>query len=243
VRVRVVELEHSAAGIAADRHVDQHDYDTATPRFLPDILADLQNETDLTRSTLVRILRESGRLDDFAVNPQAFTVLVTARINAALHKQMVDGIQYEPVPGLSWEMHRLEPDASEEIERYAARLYRVQNKDKTLYDHVEIDSEVERRFAKGLDDNKSVRFFMKLPAWFTVDTPIGPYNPDWAIVFDASERVYLIRETKGSTDPDDIRRSEETKIRCARRHFDAIGVDYEVASNVEAMVRGIPVGR
>jgi type III restriction enzyme len=239
VRVRVVELEHSAAGIATDRHVDQHDYDTAAPRFLPDILADLQNETDLTRSTLVRILRDSGRLGDFAINPQAFTVLVTAKINTALHRQMVDGIQYEPVPGLSWEMHRLEPDASEEVERYAARLYGVQNKDKTLYDHVEIDSEVERRFAKGLDDNKSVRFFMKLPPWFTVDTPIGPYNPDWAIVFDGSERVYLVRETKGSTDPDDIRRSEETKIRCARRHFDAIGVDYEVASNVEEMIAGL----
>ena len=97
---------------------------------------------------------------------------------------MVDGIQYEPIPGLHWEMRRLEPEASEEMERYAARLYKVQNADKTLYDHVEIESEVERRFAKGLDDNNNVKFFMKLPAWFTVDTPIGPYNPDWAIVFE-----------------------------------------------------------
>jgi type III restriction enzyme len=103
----------------------------------------------------VRILTESGRLTDFTVNPQAFTVLATTKINAALHKQMVDGIQYEPVPGLNWEMHRLEPEASEEIERYAARLYSVQNAAKTLYDHIEIDSEVERRFAKGLDDNRA----------------------------------------------------------------------------------------
>jgi type III restriction enzyme len=239
VRVRVVELEHSAAGIAADKHVDQHEYDTAAPRFLPDILADLQNETDLTRATLVRILRESGRLTDFTVNPQAFTVLVTAKINAALHKQMVDGIRYEPVPGLNWEMHRLEPEASEEIERYAARLYSVQNASKTLYDHIEIDSEVERRFAKGLDDNHRVRFFMKLPAWFTVDTPIGPYNPDWAIVFGDSERVYLVRETKGSVDPDEIRGREETKIRCARQHFAAIGVDYAVTSSVADMVGSV----
>src|SRR6202035_3111279 len=154
VRVQVVELEHSVAGIAAEKHVDQHAYDTAAPLFLPDILADLQNETDLTRATLVRILRESGRLVDFTVTPQAFTVLVPSRINAALHKQMVDGIRYEPIPGLSWEMHRLEPEASEEIERYAARLYSVKNASKTLYDHVEVESEVERRFAKGLDDNR-----------------------------------------------------------------------------------------
>lgn len=236
VRVRVVELEQSAAGVTADKHIDQHSYDTAAPTLLPDILADLQNETDLTRATLVRILRDSGRLADFTVNPQAFTVLVTSRINSALHKQMVNGIQYEPVPGLSWEMHRLEPEASEEIERYAARLYRVQHGSKTLYDHVEIDSEVERRFAKGLDDNQRVRFFMKLPAWFTVDTPIGPYNPDWAIVFAESERVYLVRETKGSTDPEEIRGREETKIHCATQHFAAIGVDYAVTSSVEDMI-------
>ncbi len=236
VRVQVVELEHSVAGIAADKHVDQHAYDTAAPPLLPDILADLQNATDLTRATLVQILRESKRLPDFAVNPQAFTALVTSRINAALHKQMVDGIQYEPVPGLSWEMHRLEPDASEEIERYAARLYCVQNASKTLYDYVEVDSEVERRFAKGLDDNQRVRFFMKLPAWFVVDTPIGPYNPDWAIVLGAYERVYLVRETKGSTDPEELRGREETKIRCARQHFAAIGVDYSVTASVEDMM-------
>jgi len=240
VRVQVVELEHSIAGIAADKHVDQHAYDTAAPLFLPDILADLQNETDLTRATLVRIIRESKRLPDFAVNPQAFTVLVTSRINAALHKQMVDGIQYEPVPGLSWEMHRLEPDASEEIERYAARLYSVQDASKTLYDHIEIDSEVERRFAKGLDDNQRVRFFMKLPAWFVVDTPIGPYNPDWAIVFGDSERVYLVRETKGSVDPEEIRGREETKIRCARQHFAAIDVDYAVTASVDDMISKLP---
>ena len=82
---------------------------------------------------------------------------------------------------------------------------------------------------------------MKLPAWFTVDTPIGPYNPDWAIVFEDSERVYLVRETKGAVDPDELRGREETKIRCARRHFDAIGVDYAVTSSVDDMISGLPL--
>ncbi len=240
VRVQVVELEHSPAGIAAEKHVDQHAYDTATPLFLPDILADLQNETDLTRATLVRILRKSGRLVDFTVNPQAFTALVISRINAALHKQMADGIRYEPVPGLSWDTHRLEPEASGEIERYAARLYRVQNASKTLYDHIEVDSEVERRFAKGLDDNRRVRFFMKLPAWFIVDTPIGPYTPDWAIVYDDSEQFYLICETKGSVDLEDLRGREGAKISYGRQHFAAIGVNYAVAVGVEEMISRLP---
>jgi type III restriction enzyme len=231
-----VELEHSAAGIGTDRRIDQHDYSTVAPSVLPDILADLQNETDLTRATLVEVLRRSGRLPEFLVNPQAFTVLATTRINSVMHRQMVDGIQYEPIPGLHWEMRRLEPEVSEELERYATRLYKVQSEDKTLYDHIEIDSEVERRFAKGLDDNLNVKFFMKLPDWFTVDTPIGPYNPDWAIVFEDSERVYLVRETKGSTDLENLRGREETKIRCAREHFDAIGVDYAIAFSVEDMI-------
>ena len=86
IRVRVVELEHSAAGIGTDKRVDQHDYYTGSPTVLPDILADLQNETDLTRATLVEVLRRSGRLDDFLVNPQAFTVLVTSKINSVLHR-------------------------------------------------------------------------------------------------------------------------------------------------------------
>ena len=163
-------------------------------------------------------------------------MLATSKINAAMRKQMVDGITYEPIPGLHWEMHRLEPEASEEIERYAARLYKVQTTTKTLFDHAEIDSEVERRFAKGLDDNHNVRFFMKLPAWFTVDTPIGPYNLDWAVVFEDTERVYLVRETKGSLDPDQRRHDENVKIECARRHFDSIDVDYAVATTVSGMI-------
>lgn len=239
VRVRVVELEPSAAGIAADKRIDQHDYATAAPTVLPDILADFQNETDLTRATLVRILRQSGRLTDFTVNPQAFTVLAISKINGALRKQMVDGITYEPIPGLHWEMHRLEPEASAEIERYTARLYHVQSATKTLFDHVEVDSQVERRFAMGLDNNQNVKFFMKLPAWFTVDTPIGTYNPDWAIVFENTDRVYLVRETKGSLDAERRRPGENVKVACAKRHFDAIDVDYAVVSSVDDMMSGL----
>ena len=239
VRVRTVEVEHSAAGLATDKVIDQRDYDTAAPTLLPDILADLQNETDLTRATLVRILLESGRLGDFTVNPQAFIALATTRINAAMRSQMVEGLSYEPIPGLSWEMHRLDPGVEDEFERYAARLYKVQNEAKTPFDHVEIDSDVERHFAKGLDDNLNVKFFMKLPAWFTVDTPLGPYNPDWAIVFEDSHRVYLVRETKGTLDDDKRRHEENVKIECARRHFAAIDVDYAVTTSVSGMISAL----
>jgi type III restriction enzyme len=237
VRVRTVEIEHTAAGLGTDKIVDQRDYDTERPRFLPDILADLQNETDLTRATLVRTLIASGRLTDFTVNPQEFVALVTTKINAAMREQMIEGIIYEPIAGLHWEMRRLEPSLEEEIERYASRLYKVQHNDKTPFDHVEIDSEVERRFAKALDDNKSVKFFVKLPAWFTVDTPLGSYNPDWAIVFEQTKRLYLVRETKGSLEAEARRHEENVKIECARRHFDAINIDYAVVTDVTGMIQ------
>lgn len=77
---------------------------------------------------------------------------------------------------------------------------------------------------------------MKLPAWFTVDTPLGPYNPDWAFVFEDSQRVYLVRETKGSADPDQRRHDENVKIECAQKHFASIGVDYAVATDTESMI-------
>lgn len=236
VRVRTVEIEHSTAGLGTDKIVDQRDYETSRPTFLPDILADLQNETDLTRATLVRTLITSGRLADFPVNPQEFIAVATNQINAVMHEQMIEGIIYEPIAGLHWEMRRLEPSIGEEVERYAARLYKVQSDTKTPFDHVEIDSEVERRFAKALDDNRNVKFFVKLPAWFTVDTPLGPYNPDWAIVFEETERLYLVRETKGTLDADQRRHTENVKIKCARRHFRAIDVNYADATTVSAMI-------
>jgi type III restriction enzyme len=242
VRVRTVEIEHTSAGLSTDKIVDQRHYATERPTFLPDILADLQNETDLTRATLVRTLIASGRLADFTVNPQQFISLVTTKINAALHEQMIEGINYEPIAGLHWEMRRLEPSLEEEVERYAARLYKVQNEEKTPFDHVEIDSEVERRFAKALDDNKNVKYFVKLPAWFTVDTPLGPYNPDWAIVFEDTKRLYLVRETKGSLEAEQRRHEENVKIECAQRHFDAIDVDYAVVTSVSGMIDQLSAG-
>lgn len=242
VRVRTVEIEHSVAGLRTDRVIDQRDYDTAAPAVLPDILADLQNETDLTRRTLVRILTGCGRLGDFLVNPQAFLSLVTATINGLLRDQLVDGLTYEPVPGLAWEMRRLEPAAGQEIQRYAQRVQKIDNLDKCPFDHVEIDSAVERRFARALDANRSVKLFMKLPSWFTVDTPVGTYNPDWALVMEHTDRVYLVRETKSSLVEAERRPVENQKISCARKHFAAINVDYDDVRDLDDVFAGLAAG-
>ncbi|WP_420443801.1 DEAD/DEAH box helicase family protein [Candidatus Poriferisodalis sp.] len=242
ITIRVSDIQHRRSGLQATEVQTQQTVDTERPTFLPDILADLQNETDLTRRTIVRILTESGRLSDFLVNPQAFLQLASRTTNAVLQSQVLSGIEYEEIADAMWEMRRLEPEAEEAIERYASNLYKVQYQDKTPYDHVEFDSDPEHRFAKALDNNRDVRFYIKLPSWFTVDTPVGPYNPDWAIMFQSEAKLYLVRETKSSLAAADRREIENTKIDCAARHFQAIGVDYGTVTNMDDLATQVARG-
>jgi type III restriction enzyme len=199
------------------------------PSRLPDILAQLQRDTELTRSTLVEVLVKSDRLADFLVNPQAFITETSKQISRCLHNVVIDGIKYEKVVGLEYDVRLFEEP---EIEEYLSRLYEVQNQEKTLYDHVVYDSEVEKKFAEELDGREDVKLFVKLPGWFRVPTPVGSYNPDWAIVAEKDERVYLVRETKSTTDTGKRRNSENQKIKCGRRHFEAIEVDFDDCTSV-----------
>ncbi|GGF75708.1 type III restriction endonuclease subunit R [Terasakiella brassicae] len=232
IQIDKVEVGVSKAGIDTDTVLDHRTTTVSPVKVLPDILAYLQKETELTRHTLVEILKQSGRLAEFKINPQQFMALVAREISRALHDLMLDGIQYEKVPGLHWEMSLLEREAEDGITRYLSNLYAVQNRTKTLYDHIEFDSEVERKFAQDLDNNENVKLFVKLPQWFKIDTPIGSYNPDWAFVTERDEKLYFVRETKSTTDKDDLRNKENQKIKCGQRHFDAIGVDYGVVTKL-----------
>ena len=220
------DIHISEAGVDADRELETRMRAAEPVKVLPDILAYLQKETGLTRHTLVEILKQSGRLSEFRVNPQAFMVTAAKAISRALHDLMLEGLQYEQVADQHWEMNRIEQDAEEGIVRYLSNLYEVQNKDKTLFDAIEYESEVEKQFAMDLDHNENVRVFVKLPAWFKIDTPIGPYNPDWAFVTKREEKLYFVRETKSTLDSEDRRPKENQKIACGRKHFETLGVDY-----------------
>jgi type III restriction enzyme len=247
VRVRTVALKQEKSGVTAGDTRRIQSFTTDGPVVLPDILAELQNETDLTRPTLINILTGSERLAEFVSNPQQFIAMITMCIRSVLRTMMVEGISYHEVAGSNWEMHRLEGSASEDIERYINRLYKVQSAWKTPYDHVEIDSEVERKFAKELDSNDHVKHFVKLPRFFTVDTPIGPYNPDWAIVLDESvqnpaTRVYLVRETKSTLETEKLRKAEATKVECAQKHFAAIDVNFGIATNLDDVFESLKPG-
>jgi len=195
-------------------------------RAVPDLLAYLQNETQLTRSTLVRALRESGRLGEFFNNPQRFMDAVAAILRNELHRLLVDGIKYERIDGLGagaeWEMLLFK---NEELINYLSAIQVTHS----IYEYVVYDSQVEREFAKRLDERDDIKLFVKLPGWFKIDTPLGTYNPDWAILKDDGQAFYLVRETKGTRDFLKLRTSEADKIRCGQRHFEELGVPFAVA--------------
>jgi type III restriction enzyme len=226
----VVEVDISDAGVSADKQIAARVRDVEPVKVLPDILAFLQKETEMTRHTLAEILKRSGRLSEFKINPQVFMVAIVKEISRALHDLMLEGIKYEKVAGAYWEQSRIEQDAEKGIVRYLTNLYEVQNRDKSLFDAIEYESEVERQFARDLDHNENVKLFVKLPSWFTIDTPIGTYNPDWAFVTEREERLYFVRETKGTLDSEERRTKENQKIACGRKHFDTLGVDYGVVT-------------
>ena len=171
------DIDIMEAGVVADRELETRTREAAQVKVLPDVLAFLQKETELTRHTLAEILKQSGRLADFKINSQAFMAAVAKEISRALHNLMLDGIQYEKVAGQHWEMSRIEQEAEEGIVRYLSNLYQVQNKDKALFDAIEYESEVEKQFAMDLDNNENVRLFVKLPGWFKITHPSAPTTP------------------------------------------------------------------
>ncbi len=226
------DIEITEAGVVAEPELETRSREAPKVLVLPDILAFLQKETELTRHTLAEILKRSGRLAEFKINPQSFMAAVAREISRALRDLMLNGIQYEKIAGQHWEMSRIEQDSEDGIVRYLSNLYTVQNKDKALFDTIEYESEVEKQFARDLDNNENVRLFVKLPRWFKIDTPIGPYNPDWAFVTERDEKLYFIRETKSTLDSEERRTKENQKILCGRKHFATLEVDFDVVKSL-----------
>jgi type III restriction enzyme len=227
IKVIVGRVEVRQGGVAAEAVSAAEERATNGFRAVPDVLAYLQNETELTRSTLVQILKESGRLGELLVDPQRFMDQVASIIKYELHRLLVDGIKYDRIIGTGseaeWEMVLFK---NEELVNVLTAL----QVKKSIYDYIVYDSAIEREFAKQLDQREDIRLFVKLPDWFKVDTPVGTYNPDWAIVKHDDETVYLVRETKGTKDFLKLRTAEADKVRCGQRHFEALGVPFAVVT-------------
>ena len=198
--------------------------------YVPDILSVLEKRTGLTRAMIFAVLDKADAFGKLARNPQQMIDEAARAINRAKQEVMVDGISYQKT-GESYDMCLFE---NHELEAYLydaamkSGAIAVDNPDKTIYDYVTVDSEVEYKFMKALEQADNIRFYVKLPGWFTIPTPLGSYNPDWAVVFDGDERVYFVAETKGvnKINNSHLSASERGKILAARQHFVEVEVEY-----------------
>lgn len=210
------------------------------PNLIDAMMHQLENTTPsirLTRQTLLEIFTRTQKQQAALDNPREFASVAVRIMKEKLTDQLIDGIRYEKI-GECYEMCQFETS----IKTWRDHLIKAE---RSIYDNVVFDSKVEREFVEGLEKLDSVKLYVKLPAFFKVPTPMGSYNPDWAIVVEprdhhgeptGEQMLYLVRETKGSAHPNDLRPDEVRKIRCGIRHFkDVLGVDYKVVTKADRL--------
>lgn len=185
----------------------------------------------------MEILLRSERLDDFKNNPQKFLDQAKSLIRSTMQGFIVDGIKYQKIG--DHEFYAQELFQSEELIGYLNK--NMLEAEKSVYDHVIYDSEtVEAELAQAFEKNEQVKVYAKLPGWFKVNTPLGSYNPDWAVLFDidGQERLYFVVESKETHIEELLRKEAQGKIKCGRAHFEALGADtnYVVASNMDTLM-------
>ena len=207
---------------------------------IPDVLGYIQSKTELTRSTILDILIKSDRINDILINPQLFLDLSVQAIKRTLYSVMIDGIKYQKIGGSAYEMALFE---AQELEIYLNSFtYNVTKTDKTIYEEfIPLDSGVESQFAKDCESSDQIKFYFKLPNWFKIPTPIGNYNPDWAIVFEDDKKIYFVAETKDTGTPivdlSKLSADEQMKIKCGKAHFNEFdNLEYKVVNKVGQLV-------
>ena len=193
--------------------------------------------TAVKRQTILEILLRSERLDDFKNNPQKFLDQAKSLIRSTMQGFIVDGIKYQKIGDQAFYAQEL--FESEELIGYLNK--NMLEAEKSVYDHVIYDSEtVEAELAQAFEKNEQVKVYAKLPSWFKVDTPLGSYNPDWAVLFDIDgrERLYFVVESKETHIEEFLRKEAQGKIKCGRAHFAALNTDAQfiVTDKMERLI-------
>ncbi len=213
---------------------------TANSNVKYDLIGKLVDETGLTRKALVAILKgiQSSVFDQFKDNPEEFIVKATALINDEKATAVIEHITYDILDDHYGTDIFTDPTIKGRLGVNAMKAK------KHLYDHIVYDSTGERDFAAELDTNTNVAVYVKLPDGFYIATPVGHYNPDWAIAFyeGTVKHIYFVAETKGSMRSMQLRLIEQSKIHCAREHFKAISGDnvvYDVVDSYQSLLEKV----
>jgi len=202
-----------------------------------DLVGKLVDETGLTRKAIVEILKgiQKPVFDQFKYNPEEFIIQSANLINDQKATAIIQHITYDAMDEKYSTDIFTEPTIKGKLGVNAMKAKRH------LYDHIVYDSTNERDFATELDTNKDVAVYVKLPDGFYINTPVGHYNPDWAIAFyeGTVKHIYFVAETKGSMSSMQLRLIEESKIHCAREHFKAISgekIKYDVVDSYQKLM-------
>ena len=199
-----------------------------------DLIGKLVENTGLTRKAVVTILKKvrPSTFNQFKTNPEEFIIKASNIINECKAIAVIEHVKYHKLD------KQFESDIFSNTTLKGKLGVNALESQKSLYDLVVVDSAgIEMNFAKDLEERNEVAIYTKLPGGFYINTPVGHYNPDWAIVFKEGpdiKHVYFVAETKGSLEESQLRESERSKIECARRHFATIGdsaVTYDVVRN------------
>ena len=212
----------------------------ASSRVKYDLIGKLVAETGLTRKAVVEILTgiEKVVFDQFKDNPEEFIIKAAALINDEKATAIIQHITYNVLD------ERYDTDIFTEPTIKGKLGVNAMKAQRHLYDHIVYDSTNERDFASERDTNTDVAVYVKLPDSFYISTPVGRYNPDWAIAFyeGTVKHIYFIAETKGSMRSMQLRLIEASKIHCAREHFKAISngsVVYDVVDSYDALLNRV----
>ena len=243
LRIKDTQFVYSKAGLDINRGEISTKNERTSIEFndgeklvLPDIVTFLQTETNLKRQTIVDILIRSKRINDFKRNPQQFIEGVLKIIKLKMKALIVDGIKYHKINSY----YAQELFDSDELNSYLDRM--LESK-KSVYDYVVYDSNVESKFAEEMEANDNVKLYVKLPDWFKINTPLGSYNPDWAVLIEhesVGKKLFFVVETKGVLFEEQLPPEQRLKIRCGKQHFKALetGIPYEMTNSFKEFSKG-----
>ena len=236
----------SGEGFVAKGTTTKYDIETVLSSVKYDLIGKVAENTQLTRKTVAEILSriEGSIFEQFKSNPENFISEVTRLIQEQKATVIIEHLSYDAVS----EKHDIEIFTEGQCKQDFSRAGGPLNRH--IYDYVITDSKVESTFVQELDASSEVVVYAKLPKGFSIPTPVGNYNPDWAISFEESsvKHVYFVAETKGSISSMDLRKLENTKIECARKFFDEINniqpdnVKYEVVNSFGKLLEIVGAG-
>ena len=206
---------------------------------LPDLISEIEAATRLKKSSIIDLLIESNRLDEFKINPNEFIQQIVKALNDVKRGIVnnANGIKYERIGNEYWSQKLFEEDDEKNIIAYLNKNAIEARSENCLHNYVKYDSGIESKFAKSLMNDEEIKLFAKIPDWFKINTPVGTYNPDWLILlnYNSEEKLYFIVETKGKLDnlDLDLKGLERAKIACAKEHFKALntGISFNTADD------------